>query len=83
MGAAENAALVRRYFEAVHEDPRQTAALYAPEVVLHYVARHALGGAWQGREAIQDLFRRSAQAFGGKQRLDLIDVLASETRAVA
>src|ERR1041384_2729094 len=77
------AELVRRYFAAVRRDPTQTAALYAPEATLHYIGRHVLGGTYHGREEIQQLFRRSREAFRGTQRLDLHDVVAGDDHVVA
>jgi ketosteroid isomerase-like protein len=81
---AEAAAeLVRRYFEAVRTDHTLTAALYAPEATLHYVGRHRLGGTYHGPEEIQELFRRSREAFRGTQRLELHDVVAGDDHVVA
>jgi ketosteroid isomerase-like protein len=83
MTAEAAAELVRRYFEAVRTDHAQTARLYAPEATLHYVGRHRLGGTYYGPEEIQELFRRSREAFGGTQRLDLHDVVAGDDHVVA
>jgi uncharacterized protein len=77
------AELVRRYFAAVRTDHTQAAGLYAPEATLHYIGRHLLGGTYRGREEIQELFRRSREAFRGTQRLDLHDVVAGDDHVVA
>ena len=83
MTADARADLVRRYFEAVRTDHTQTARLYAPEATLHYVGRHVLGGVYRGQQEILELFRRSREAFGGTQQLDLHDVVAGDNHAVA
>ena len=83
MTAEAAAELIRRYFAAVRTDHTQTAGLYAPEATLHYVGRHRLGGTYRGRDEIQELFRRSREAFRGTQRLDLHDVVAGDDHVVA
>lgn len=85
MEAGRDAAveLIRRYFDAVRTDHSQTAALYAPDVTLHYIGRHVLGGDYRGPAAILDLFRRSGEAFRGTQHLELHDVVAGDEHAVA
>ena len=64
-------------------DHTQTARLYAPDATLHYVGRHRLGGTYRGWQEILELFRRSREAFGGTQQLDLHDVVAGDNHAVA
>ena len=81
--ADARAELVRRYFEAVRTDHTQTARLYAPAATLHYVGRHVLGGVYRGPQEIMELFRRSREAFGGTQRLELHDVLSGDDHVVA
>jgi len=81
--ADAGADLVRQYFEAVRTDHTQTARLYAPDATLHYVGRHVLGGVYRGPQEIMELFRRSREAFGGTQRLELHDVVAGDDHVVA
>jgi ketosteroid isomerase-like protein len=78
-----NVDLIRRYFDAVHRDPAETSALYAPGAVLHYSGRHVLSGDHRGVEAIQHLFRQSREVFQGTQRLEVHDVVAGGGHAVA
>jgi len=79
----DNAQLVRRYFEAVHRDPSETAELYHPGATLHYSGTHRLSGDHRGVDAVLDLFRLSREAFHGTQRLEVHDVLADDEHAVA
>ncbi len=76
-------ALIRRYFQTVKNDVANVRRLYAPDAVLTYAGRHRLGGIYRGPDQIDELFRRSRQAFGGSQRLDLHDVATSDQHAVA
>jgi uncharacterized protein len=75
--------VIRRYFETVHSNVLAVTDLYAPDAVLHYIGRHSLGGDHHGRDEIRALFARSREAFRGSQRLDLHDVVASQSHAVA
>ena len=78
-----NADVVHGYFAAVERDPTETSALYSPDVVLHYSGTHRLAGEHRGPAAIQELFRRSREAFNGTQRLEVHDVVASDDHGVA
>ena len=75
--------VIRQYFETVHSNVATVTDLYTADAVLHYIGRHALGGDHHGREEIRSLFVRSREAFRGTQRLDLHDVIANQTHAVA
>lgn len=76
-------AVVRRYFETVHANVSAVPDLYTTDAVLHYVGRHRLGGEHRGRDGIRALFEQSRLAFRGTQRLQVHDVLANGTHAVA
>ena len=80
---ADSARVARRYFEAVHRDPATTVELYSADVVLHYSGSHLLSGDYVGPAAILELFERSRASFGGKQQLEVHDVLGSADHAVA
>ena len=75
--------VIRRYFETVHTNVSAVPDLYTSDVVLHYVGRHRLGGEHRGRDGIRTLFEQSRQAFRGTQRLEVHDVVANQTHAVA
>jgi hypothetical protein len=76
-------ALIRRYFEIVHSNVEAVTDLYVPGCRLHYVGRHRLGGDYEGRDAIAELFRASRAAFRGTQRLQVHDVVSDGRHAVA
>ena len=82
--AVANGDLVRGLYRAFAE--RDAAALeeiIAERAVWHVPGRHPLAGEHQGRHAVLAYFAALAQRTGGSFHVDVIDVLASETRAVA
>jgi len=82
--AVANADLVRGLYRAFAE--RDTEALediIADNAVWHVPGRSRLAGEHRGRPAVLAYFAGLTQRTGGTFRAELIDVLASETRAVA
>jgi hypothetical protein len=82
--AVANADLVRGLYRAFAE--RDLAALdelIAEHAVWHVPGSNPLAGDHRGRAAIVAYFAALSQRTGGTFRAEVIDVLASETRAVA
>jgi ketosteroid isomerase-like protein len=80
-----NATRIRALFAAFHARDLEAIRSAIPEdAVWHFPGRSgALAGAHVGREAILGLLGRVAALSGGSFRLELEDVLANDTTAVA
>ena len=84
MGAAENAAVVRRIFEAfARKEGLALRGLFAEDAVWTVPGRGAMAGRYVGREAIFRFLARLPRETGGTYGSELIDVLASDDRAAA
>lgn len=84
MSAAAHAELVRRLYGAFGaRDASALEALLADGVVWHVPGRNPLAGHHRGRGAVLAYLAALGQRTGGTFRAELIDVLASDSRAVA
>lgn len=84
MPAAENAALVRRIFEAfARREGMALRGLFAEDAVWVVPGQGAMAGAHRGREAIFRFLARLPKETDGTYRSELVDVLASDERAAA
>jgi hypothetical protein len=85
MSEHPNTALARRLFEAF--DRRDIAAIHhaiAHDAVWHFPGeRGALAGEHRGREAILRFLANVGVVTGGTFHLDLVDITASDSHAVA
>jgi ketosteroid isomerase-like protein len=82
---AANAAVVRALFDAfAQRDLAAILAVVPDDVVWHFPGRRGrLAGAHRGRDAVLRFLASVAELTGGTFRLDLHDVTASDTHAVA
>lgn len=84
MGAAENDALVRRIFDAfARREGFALRGLFAEDAVWIVPGRGVMAGTHCGREAIFRFLARLPRETEGTYSSELVDVLASETRAAA
>ena len=84
MSAAAHADLVRRLYRAFGaHDAAALDALLADDVVWHVPGQSPLAGDHRGRTAVLAYLAALGQRTGGSFRAEVIDVLASDTRAVA
>lgn len=84
MGAAENAALVRSIFEAFgRKEGFALRGLFAEDAVWIVPGQGVMAGTHRGREAIFRFLARLPRETEGTYSSELVDVLASETRAAA
>jgi uncharacterized protein len=82
MSAAENAALVRTVLdEFARGDLDAVRTHFAPDAVWDLPGRGTLAGEYKGPDAIVGFLARSFELSGGTLRLEVLDVLASETGA--
>jgi ketosteroid isomerase-like protein len=82
--AVANADLVRGLYRAFTErDLAALEELIAEDAVWHVPGTNPLAGHHRGRLAIAKYFAALGHRTGGTFRVDVIDVLASESRAVA
>jgi len=83
MGADENAAIVRRGYEAFNSgDMKTLTELFDESAVWRVPGRSSLAGDHKGREATFAYFGRLGQETGGTFRADLQDLLADGDRVV-
>jgi ketosteroid isomerase-like protein len=84
MAAAENAAIVRRIFDAfARREGLALRGLFAEDAVWHVPGSGVMAGTYRGREAIFRFLARLPKETDGSYRSELIDVLASDERAAA
>ena len=83
MGADENAAIVRRGYEAFNAgDMKTLTELFDESAVWHTPGRSSLAGDYEGREAAFAYFGRLGQETGGTFRAEPQHLLADEDRVV-
>jgi ketosteroid isomerase-like protein len=84
VSAAENAAIVRRIFDAfARKEGLALRGLFADDAVWSVPGRGAMAGVYEGREAIFRFLARLPKETGGTYGSRLIDVLSSDGRAAA
>lgn len=84
MPAAENAAAVRRIFDAFARREGMTLrGLFADDAVWSVPGEGAMAGVYRGRHAIFSFLGRLPKETGGTYASRLVDVLASDERAAA
>lgn len=84
MSAAENAAVVRRIFEAfARKEGLALRGLFAEDAVWVVPGRGAMAGRYRGRDEIFRFLGRLPKETEGTYVSELLDVLASDTRAAA
>ena len=83
MSAEENAALLRRYLEALSQDDMETVReAFAQDAVWHLPGNSPLAGDHEGADAILGFIGRAFEMTGGTFRLELLDVMASDEHGV-
>lgn len=84
MPAAENAAIVRRIFDAfARKEGLALRGLFADDAVWSVPGRGAMAGVYEGREAIFRFLARLPKETSGTYGSRLVDVLSSDERAAA
>lgn len=84
MAAADNEALVRRIFDAfARGEGLALGGLFAEDAVWTVPGSGAMAGTYRGREEIFRFLARLPKETGGTYGSELVDVLASDTRAAA
>ena len=84
MAAAENTAVVRRIFDAfARKEGLALRGLFAEDAVWSVPGRGVMSGLYEGREAIFRFLAKLPKETDGTYGSELVDVLASETRAAA
>jgi hypothetical protein len=84
VSAAENAAIVRRIFDAfARKEGLALRGLFADDAVWSVPGRGVMAGTYEGREAIFRFLARLPKETGGTYGSELVDVLASDGRAAA
>lgn len=84
MAEHPNAALVRDLYQAFRmKNGAALTALIAKEAVRHVPGATPISGDHRGRTAIFEYFRKMGELSAGTFHAELVDVLASETHAVA
>jgi len=82
--AAENEAIVRRIFDAfARKEGLALRGLFAEDAVWSVPGHGAMAGTYDGREAIFRFLAKLPKETDGTYGSELIDVLASTTRAAA
>ena len=82
MSAEQNAALVRTVLDEFSRgDLAAVATHFAPDAVWELPGRGVLAGEYKGPEAIVGFLAKSFELSGGTLRLQVLDVLASDTGA--
>jgi ketosteroid isomerase-like protein len=82
--AAENEEIVRRIFDAfARREGLALRGLFADDAVWSVPGRGVMAGTYEGREAIFRFLAKLPRETEGTYGSELIDVLASETRAAA
>ena len=83
MSAQENAALLRRYLEALSQGDMETVReAFAQDAVWHLPGNSPLAGDHEGPDAILEFIGRAFEMTGGTFRLELLDVMASDEHGV-
>ena len=81
--AQENAAAVRRGYEAFNRGDMQALAdLFAEDAVWHVSGRNRLSGEKRGRDAAFAYFGQLGELSGGTFRAELHDVIANDEHVV-
>ena len=84
MSATENAAIVRRIFDAfARKEGLALRGLFADDAVWSVPGRGVMAGLYEGREAIFRFLVKLPKETGGTYGSELVDVLASDERAAA
>lgn len=84
MPATDNEALVRRIFDAfARREGLALRGLFAEDAVWTVPGSGVMAGVYRGREEIFGFLARLAKETDGTYGSELVDVLASETRAAA
>ena len=84
MSAAENAAVVRKIFDAfARKEGLALRGLFADDAAWFVPGRGVMAGTYAGREAIFRFLAKLPRETGGTYGSELIDVLASDDRAAA
>lgn len=84
MSAAENAAIVRRIFDAfARKEGLALRGLFAEDAVWSVPGRGVMAGVYEGREAIFRFLAMLPKETNGTYGSQLIDVLVSDDRAAA
>lgn len=84
MSEAENAAVVRRIFDAfARREGLALRGLFAEDAMWSVPGRGVMAGTYAGREAIFRFLAKLAKETGGTYGSELVDVLSSENRAAA
>jgi uncharacterized protein len=82
--ATENEAIVRRIFDAfARKEGLALRGLFAEDAVWSVPGRGTMAGMYEGREAIFRFLAKLPKETDGTYGSELIDVLASESRAAA
>ncbi len=83
MGAAENADVVRRGYEAFSAGDLQTlGALFGEDAVWHVPGHGVLSGTKRGRETILGYFRELGERSQGSLQVTVRDVVGGENHTV-
>jgi ketosteroid isomerase-like protein len=84
VAAAENAAIVRRIFDAfARQEGLALRGLFAEDAVWSVPGCGVMAGMYEGREAIFRFLAELPKETDGTYRSELIDVLTSDSRAAA
>lgn len=84
MSAPENAAIVRRIFDAfARKEGLALRGLFAEDAIWSVPGRGTMAGVYEGREAIFRFLAKLPKETEGTYGSRLIDVLASDDRAAA
>ena len=84
MPAAENEATVRRIFDAfARKEGFALRGLFAEDAVWSVPGRGVMAGVYRGRDEIFRFLARLPRETEGTYNSELVDVLASDTRAAA
>jgi ketosteroid isomerase-like protein len=84
MGNQEDAAVVRRGYEAFNSGDIETLmGLFAPDAVYRVGGSGGLAGDKQGRDAIMAYFGELFSRSGGTAKVELQDVIAGERHTVS
>ena len=83
MGADENAAVIRRGYEAFNSADMDTLTeIFDENAVWHLAGRSSLADDYQGRDAVFAYFGRLGQETGGTFHAELEHLLAADDRVV-
>jgi uncharacterized protein len=83
MSAEENAALLRRYLEALSQGDMDTVReAFAEDAVWHLPGNSSLAGDHEGPDAILEFIGSAFEMTGGTFRLELLEVMSSEEYGV-